>query len=101
MTSPRPSLDQHLPVPRRRALNDLADHIIAAEVARMGWTDTVRRLRALGQPCRLERCMLRLAEERLGLLRRSQVTLVGEVTLAQLPAQKKRRLLASEIVSPN
>jgi hypothetical protein len=72
---------QHLPPPRRPALSELADYIIAAEVARMRCTDTVRRLRTLDEPSRLERNMLRLAEERLKQLRRSQVTLSAGATV--------------------
>lgn len=66
---------QYLPPPRWPALSVLADYLIAAEVARMRCTYTVRRLRILDEPSRLEHNMLRLAEERLEQLRRSQVAL--------------------------
>jgi len=73
------------PQARRRSIADVQRQIDEAELSRAQWLKMVEALDSAGRPCRRERSMLRLAEERLDLLRRSQSILaVGEPAERQL-----------------
>jgi hypothetical protein len=62
---------------RPRALASVDAQIPAAEAARDRWLKVVEALTDANRPCRREKAMLRLAEDRLELLHRSRATLVA------------------------
>jgi hypothetical protein len=79
MAAPRSHPSKLPPQARRRSIADVQRQIDEAERSRAQWLRMVEVLDSAGRPCRRERSMLRLAEERLELLRRSQSILaVGE-----------------------
>ena len=63
---------------RPRALAIVDAQIPAAEMARDRWLKVVEGLRSTNRSCRREKAMLRWAEQRLELLRRSRAALVAE-----------------------
>src|SRR3954471_11854843 len=77
-----------LPQPRPHMQAALAALITAAEANRDSWARAVAGMNAAGRPCRREEAMLRLATEKLGLLRQSQTTLAVGVP-AEQPRRKK------------
>jgi len=76
---------------RRRSIADVQRQIDDAELSRAQWLKMVEALNSAGRPCRRERSMLRLAEERLDLLRKSQSILAMGESPEHQPDQHQGR----------
>ena len=63
------------PQPRPHAQAELEAQITAEEINRDRWARAVAGMNAAGRSCRREEAMLRLATEKLGLLRQSRTVL--------------------------
>ena len=78
MASPISSRNVAPPQARSRTLAEVEAQIPAAEASRDRWLKVVETLAAAGRSCQREKAMLRWAEQRLELLRRSRKLLLSE-----------------------
>src|SRR4051812_7588674 len=78
MSSPFGHSSDLPPQPRHRAQAALAVQITAAEANQDKWVRAVAGMKAAGRSCEREEGMLRLATEKLGLLRQSRAVLAAD-----------------------